>query len=293
MTSTSSQEPFKMRWQDLHWVSVAFFSIVHIAAAIGAPFLFTWKALGVMIILHWMLGSLGICLGYHRMLSHRSFDVPKWLERVFVTLGAMAIEGGPIFWAGTHRMHHGFTEDTERDPYSAKRGLWWSHMGWILRAREDHFGLESNRRFTQDLINDPYYLFLDQNFLLLQIPLAAILFLIGQTQGQGLEFMFYGVVVRAVFLWHSTWLINSACHKWGYRNFADADDHATNLWWAAILTYGEGWHNNHHMYPKSAKAGLNWWEIDLTWQAIRFLNFLGLAKNIHIDKPWQSKPAKS
>jgi stearoyl-CoA desaturase (delta-9 desaturase) len=99
----------------------------------------------------------------------------------------------------------------------------------------------------------------------------------------------YGVAIRSVFLWHSTWLINSACHKWGYKNFSEVADHSTNLWWAAILTYGEGWHNNHHAFPKSARSGLKWWEIDPTWGVIYVLRAVGLAKKVYLPEPWQAK----
>ncbi|MFN3361377.1 MAG: acyl-CoA desaturase [Pseudanabaenaceae cyanobacterium] len=284
MTSTANLSP------RLNWVNITFFGAFHLAAC-AAPFYFSWQGLGMMLFLHWLLGSLGICLGYHRLISHRSFQVPQWLEYIFVTLGALALQGGPVFWAGNHRQHHGFTEDVEKDPYSARRGFWWSHMDWTLRCRPEHFLFENYAKYAPDLAADPYYLFLEKYFVFLQIPLALLIYAIGATQGLGMSFLVYGVFMRAVFLWHSTWLINSACHKWGYRNFPDVEDHSTNLWWAAMLTYGEGWHNNHHAYPKSARSGLHWWEIDITWGAIRLLEILGLAKKVYLPAPWRSANA--
>jgi len=156
--------------------------------------------------------------------------------------------------------------------------------------RNLQYTLNNYNHFAPDLASDRYYRFLDKYFLALQIPLGILLYLIGETQGQGFGFVIYGIFVRAVFVSHSTWLINSACHKWGYRNFGDSADHSTNLWWAALLTYGEGWHNNHHAYPKSARAGLHWWEIDPTWYAISLLKAVGLAKKVYIPAPWQPKP---
>ncbi|OKH22995.1 acyl-CoA desaturase [Hydrococcus rivularis NIES-593] len=257
----------------LSWGSVAFFAVIH-ALALLAPWFFSWSALGVAIALHWLFGSIGICLGYHRLLTHRSLQVPQWLEYVIATIGAMALQGGPIFWVSSHRLHHAYTEDEEKDPYSAKRGFWWSHMLWLLYPREAFFNYESYKKYAPDLDRHAYYRWLNRNFLWLQIPLGLLLYGLG-----GWSFVIYGMFLRAVLLWHSTWLINSATHVRGYRNFP-VEDGSRNLWWAAILTYGEGWHNNHHAHPRVAKAGQRWWEIDPTWWVIQGLKMLGLAKNI-------------
>ncbi|MEO1374020.1 MAG: fatty acid desaturase [Cyanobacteria bacterium J06635_10] len=257
----------------LNWINVAFFGAFHIVA-LSAPWFFSWSALGVMIFLHWLCGSIGICLGYHRILSHRSLEVPKWLEYAIAIIGALAMQGGPIFWVSGHRLHHAYTEDEDKDPYSAKRGFWWSHMLWMFYPRAEFFEYEKFKKYAPDLARDPFYPWLNRYFLFLQIPLAVLLYVLG-----GWSFVIYGLFLRAVLLWHSTWLINSATHIRGYRTF-DSDDNSRNLWWAAILTYGEGWHNNHHAHPKVAKAGLRWWEIDVTWWAIQVLQTLGLAKKV-------------
>ena len=257
----------------LSWTNVAFFGAFHVIA-LSAPWFFSWSALGVMIFLHWLFGSIGICLGFHRILSHRSLQVPKWLEYIIAIIGAMAMQGGPIFWVAGHRLHHAHTEDEEKDPYSAKRGFWWSHMLWIFYPREEFFDFEMYKKYAPDLVRDPFYIWLNRYFLFLQIPVGVLLYALG-----GWNAVIYGVFLRAVLLWHSTWLINSASHIRGYRTF-DSDDNSRNLWWAAILTYGEGWHNNHHAHPNVAKAGLRWWEIDMTWWAIKTLQTLGLAKKV-------------
>nr|WP_317107489.1 fatty acid desaturase [Chroococcidiopsis sp. SAG 2025] len=257
----------------LNWTSITFFAAVH-AIALLAPWFFSWSALGVAIFLHWLFGSIGICLGYHRLLTHRSLQVPKGLEYAIALIGSLALQGGPLFWVAGHRRHHTYTEDIDKDPYSAKRGFWWSHMGWLLYKRPEFFEYESNRKFAPDLAKDAFYRWLDRYYLLLQIPLGVGLYLLG-----GWSFVIYGLFVRAVLLWHSTWLINSASHITGYRSH-DSDDNSRNLWWAAILTYGEGWHNNHHAYPNVAKAGWKWWEIDLTWWTILLLKQMGLARKI-------------
>jgi len=256
-----------------NWTTVTFFAVVH-ALALLAPWFFSWSALGVAIFLHWLLGSIGICLGYHRLLTHRSLHVPKGLEYAIALIGSLALQGGPIFWVAGHRRHHTYTEDVDKDPYSAKRGFWWSHMGWLFYKRPEFFEYESNRKFAPDLAKDAFYRWLDRYYLLLQIPLGVSLYLLG-----GWSFVIYGVFLRAVLLWHSTWLINSASHITGYRSH-ESDDNSRNLWWAAILTYGEGWHNNHHAYPNVAKAGWKWWEIDMTWWVIVSLRQMGLARRI-------------
>ncbi|MBD2463959.1 fatty acid desaturase [Oscillatoria sp. FACHB-1407] len=255
------------------WSHVIFFTAVH-AVALLAPWFFSWSALGVAIAVHWLCGSIGICMSYHRLLTHRSFQVPKWLEYILATIGALALQGGPIFWVSGHRRHHAHTEDAEKDPYAASRGFWWSHVLWLIYQRPDSFNEDVYYRYAPDLARDPYYRWLDRNFLLLQLPLGFLLYAMG-----GWSFVIYGVFVSRILLWHSTWFINSATHMWGYRNF-DSEDNSRNLWWAAILAYGEGWHNNHHAHPNVAPAGLRWWEYDPTWWAIKALQTVGLAKKV-------------
>ncbi len=263
----------------LDWVTVCFFATVHLLALVLAPYFFSWSVIGVTLFLHWLFGSIGICLGYHRLLSHRSFKVPQWLEYAIAIIGALALQGGPIFWVAGHRLHHAHTEDETQDPYSAKRGFWWSHMLWMFYPNEVFFKPEQYNRFAPDLARQGFYRWLNRYFIVLQIPLAALLYLLG-----GWSWIIYGILVRAVLLWHSTWLINSVTHMWGDRRFEVADN-SRNLWWAAILTYGEGWHNNHHAYPQVAKAGWRWWELDVTWWAIWLLRSVGLAKKVVLPPP--------
>lgn len=273
MTSNTVTDDSLKQSFTFSWLSVVFFTTIH-ALALLAPWFFSWSALGVAIGLHWLFGSIGICLGYHRLLTHRSLQVPKPLEYAIALIGAMAVQGGPIFWVSGHRAHHLHTEDLDKDPYSARRGFWWSHMGWLFYQRPEVFDYNIYRQYAPDLEKQAFYRWLDRYFVLLQIPLGIGLYLLG-----GWSFVIYGIFVRAVTLWHSTWLINSATHMTGYRNH-DSDDNSRNLWWAAILTYGEGWHNNHHAYPNVAKAGWKWWEIDMTWWAIVLLQKLGLARRV-------------
>ncbi|MFG6094881.1 fatty acid desaturase [Leptothoe sp. ISB3NOV94-8A] len=266
----------------LNWTTVTFFTLVHLLALL-APWYFSWQALGLTLLLHWLFGSIGICLGYHRLLSHRSFQVPKWLEYLIALVGTLALQGGPIFWVAGHRLHHAHTEDEQEDPYSAKRGFWWSHMLWMLYPEAKFFDSDLYSRYAPELARDPVYRWLNRNFILLQIPLGLLLYGLG-----GWSFVIYGIFLRAVLLWHSTWFINSVTHMWGYRTFT-TEDNSRNLWWAAIFTYGEGWHNNHHAYPNVARAGWQWWEIDVTWWAIWVLKTLGLATKV-VKIPAHVKP---
>jgi sn-2 palmitoyl-lipid 9-desaturase len=265
-----------------NWKIAGFFGAFHVLA-LFAPWCFNWPAVAVAIFLHWLFGSIGICLGYHRLLSHRSLRVSRWLEYTLATLGALAMQGGPVFWVAGHRLHHAWTEDLDKDPYCAKRGFWYSHMLWMLYPGSDFFNLASYSRNAPELARDPFYRWLDRYGLTLQIPLAFLLWGLG-----GWSFLVWGLGVRAVCLWHTTWLINSATHVWGYRSF-DVPDNSRNLWWAALLTYGEGWHNNHHAQPNVAPAGRRWWELDMTWWAIRLLGWLGLARNIVLPPVANSK----
>ncbi|MEO0948632.1 MAG: fatty acid desaturase [Cyanobacteria bacterium J06641_5] len=276
--STASMASSARKSARLNWSTVAIFAIFH-GLALLAPFCFSWSALAIAIGLHWLCASLGICLGYHRLLSHRSLQLPKWLERLVVTIGALALQGGPILWVSAHRRHHSHTEDNHQDPHSSAQGFWWSHILWMCYENPDFFDYQRYRRFARDLDRDPYYRWLDRYFFVPQIFLGLLLLGLG-----GWSFVLYGLVVRTVVLWHCTWLINSATHMVGYQNFA-ADNNSRNLWWAALLTYGEGWHNNHHAHPHIAKAGWRWWEIDMTWWAIRLLEVLGLAKKVVRPRP--------
>lgn len=255
------------------WVTLLFMIVVHSIAALAfLPSNFSWAAIGVALLLHWFTGCLGITLGWHRLVSHRSFTVPKWLEYFFVFCGTLACQHGPIMWVGLHRHHHAYS-DQNLDHHDSNKGFWWSHMGWMLRDVPARHDVD---RFIRDIKDDPFYLFCEKYFLLLQVGLGVVLYALG-----GWPFVLWGIFVRLVAVYHCTWLVNSATHKFGYRSH-ETDDKSTNCWWVALLTYGEGWHNNHHAYQYSARHGLKWWEVDMTWMTIRFLQTVGLAKKVKL-----------
>jgi sn-1 stearoyl-lipid 9-desaturase len=253
-------------------------ALIHLGACAGAlPVLFSWSGVAIAAGLYYLTGAIGICLGYHRLLTHRSMRLARPLEYLVATLGVLALQGGPIAWVATHRAHHAFS-DTERDPHNAQRGFLWSHVGWLYRRNPARLSRSEEHRFATDLLADPYYRFLETTAVLWQAALVVVLFAFG-----GWSWVVWGVFVRLVATYHVTWLVNSAAHLRGYRTFrGPGRDRSTNNWWVALLAWGEGWHNNHHAFPFSARHGLRWFELDATWWTIRLLVWLRLARDVKL-----------
>ena len=252
------------------WGTGIFLVISH-AAAIAALFFWSWPAVITAMILYWIVASLGIGMGFHRLLTHRGYRVPKVVEYFLVTCGSLSLEGGPIQWVTTHRIHHAHT-DKNGDPHTPRDGTWWAHIGWILRGiNHDPATVE---RYAPDLIKNSYYVWLDKFYYVPSIVLLVVLLAFG-----GWGVMMWGLFLRLTLGLHATWLVNSATHLWGRRRFLTSED-SRNSWWVALLTFGEGWHNNHHAFPTSARHGLRWYEVDLTWWGIRTLQLLGIARAI-------------
>lgn len=265
--------PARMDWVVLVWM------IGMHAGALTAPFFFSWPALGAFFLLHWMTGSLGITMSYHRFLSHKSMKL-AWPARFFGLLcGTLAGEGSPLTWAATHRLHHARSDQTG-DPHSPLHGPWWSHMWWMLVYRTPQERQALFKRYAPDLMHDPMIVFFEKTFFLWQVVAGVSLYAIGEAVGcGGLSMVLWGLCARMVAMYHSTWFVNSATHIWGYRNYETRDE-SRNLWWVAILSYGEGWHNNHHAHPHTARAGHRWWELDPTFWSIRVLQLVGLARDV-------------
>jgi stearoyl-CoA desaturase (delta-9 desaturase) len=249
---------------------------IHLGAcAAFIPALFHWQALAVAAILSYLTGALGVTLCYHRTLTHRSLRLRKPLEYFLAVCGTLALQGDPIRWVAVHRKHHAHA-DHEGDPHSIHLGFKWAHVDWLYRRNANLPTEEEIRRYAPDLYAQPFYRALQWLALPLQIALAALLFALG-----GWAFVVWGIFVRLVVSYHSTWLVNSAAHMLGYRTYRTAD-RSTNCWWVALMSFGEGWHNNHHAFPFSARHGLRWFEIDMTWWHVRLLAFLRLADRIKI-----------
>jgi stearoyl-CoA desaturase (delta-9 desaturase) len=260
----------------LNWPTIVVLVILHVGA-IAALFMFSWANLAVTLFLLWFATGLGISMGYHRLHTHRSYQVPRALEYLFAVCGALTFEGGPIFWVATHRVHHQ-KSDRPGDPHSPREGAWWSHMVWMLVGEAKHSNTRLMAKYAPDLAKDRFYVWLDNYHWLPNIVLAVLLFAIG-----GVPMVLWGICLRVVIGLHATWLVNSATHMWGSRRFATHDD-SRNLWWVALITFGEGWHNNHHAHPTSARHGLAWYEFDPSWLQIRLLKRFGIAKAVKVAK---------
>ena len=261
---------------EINWITASFMIAFHIGAA-AALFFFSWKALFLAIFLWWVAGSLGIGMGYHRLLTHRGYKTPKWVEYFLTICATLALEGGPIFWVATHRIHHRFS-DQEGDPHSPIDGKWWAHMGWILTGKSMHHDTTTLAKYVPDLAKDKFHVWITKYHYVPLIVLGLVLLAVG-----GVPYVLWGIFLRTVFLLHCTWLVNSATHSWGSRRFLTRDL-STNSWWVALLTFREGWHNNHHAHPVSVRHGLVWYEVDLNWYGIWLLKKFGLAKNIYYVK---------
>jgi sn-1 stearoyl-lipid 9-desaturase len=257
----------------IQWTTVTAVTIFHVLAIV-ALFTFSWANLLAAVITWWIAGSWGIGMGYHRLLTHRGFKSPKFVEYFLTFCGTLGLQSGAINWVTTHRIHHAFTE-TDKDPHSPRTGTFWSHMGWIFRGTAQNQPESAQLRYAPDLMKDKVHIFMSKYYWVTPILAGAILFAIG-----GISMVLWGVILRQVIGWHSTWLVNSATHLWGSRRFETRDDSRNNALIAA-LTFGEGWHNNHHANPRSAKHGLTWFEFDVNWVQIKFLEKIGLAKDVY------------
>jgi fatty-acid desaturase len=262
--------------EGINWNSVLAFSFFH-AGAIAAFFYFSWQAFFVALLLYWITLSFGIGMGYHRLLTHRSYKVPKAVEYVLTICGAMALEGGPISWVATHRVHHQFS-DKDGDPHTPRDGKWWAHLIWMLVGDTTICTPEEEMRYAPDLRKDAFHVWLNKYHVLPLGILSILLYVAG-----GLPFVLWGVFARVTMGLHATWMVNSLTHFQGRRRFATHDDSRNNLL-VALLTFGEGWHNNQDAHPPSARHGLAWWELDMTWIAIRILRQIGVARAVQSAK---------
>ncbi len=256
-----------------NWHTIFFVATFHILAGV-ALFNLSWSNVLAAFICWWVAASWGVGIAYHRLLTHRGFTTSKWFTRVLATFGTLGMQSGPITWVTTHRIHHAFTE-TDKDPHSPRNGTYWSHIGWIFRGTAQSHPDSVRRRYSPDLMRDPYLVFIDKYYYLTTVAVAAVLFAIG-----GWSMVLTAIFLRVVISWHFTWLVNSATHLWGSRRFDTRDDSRNNAFVAAV-TFGEGWHNNHHAFPRSAKHGLTWREFDVNWIQIKLMEKLGVVKNVY------------
>ena len=305
MTGSSSLSPARrlslpaaVDRRHIAWLYASTVGLCHLIALLSVlPWFFSWSGLALAFGGLYVFGGLGINLGYHRLLTHRGLVCPKWLEYSFVVLGVCCMQDTPARWAAVHRRHHEHADDQD-DPHSPLVSFFWGHVGWMLVENRDLARLGIYDRYAKDILRDPFYRRLERGGLYPIIVLLswAIFFLIGFTivllSGDGTvaavrfgaSLLIWGVFVRAVAVWHITWLVNSAAHLWGYRNYETGED-SRNNWVVAILTSGEGWHNNHHADPRSAQHGHRQYEVDLIFRFIRMLEAIGLASEVSRPDP--------
>ena len=249
---------------------------IHVGAlAVFLPAVFQWPALAATGVVFYATVALGISLCFHRTLTHRSLRLAKPVEYLLAIFGTLALQGDPIRWVAIHRKHHAHA-DHEGDPHSIRGGFRWAHLEWLYRHNIALPTEEEMRHFAPDLYAQRFYRVLQYLNIPLQVALGAGLFALG-----GWSWVVLGVFVRLTVSYHTTWLVNSASHLLGYRTY-QTGDRSTNCWWVAVISWGEGWHNNHHAFPFSARHGLRWFEIDVTWWHVRILALLRLADRIKV-----------
>jgi stearoyl-CoA desaturase (delta-9 desaturase) len=274
-------------------IDAAAIAATHLVALLAfVPWLFSWTGLVVAFLGLYVFGTLGISLCFHRLLTHRSLACPKWLEHSLAILGLCCVQDTPARWVGIHRRHHEHA-DEQPDPHRPLAGFLWAHIGWMVYRNRDLTRLKLVSRYSKDILRDPFYARLEQNFRWVRVVLVSWLCFFGggffielhlhgnglQAAQFGLSILVWGVFVRTVLVWHITWAVNSVTHLWGYRNYETSDSSRNNVL-IGLLSNGEGWHNNHHADPRSARFGRRWWELDVTWLTIRLLSGLGLVRKV-------------
>lgn len=283
---------------DVFWPYLTFIGLFHLLLPLACiPWLFSWTGVLLIPIGNYIFGSLGVNLGYHRLLTHRSLTCPKWLEHTFAILGVCSLQDAPARWVAIHRMHHKFSDENP-DPHSPQVNFFWGHMGWLFVSNKELESLNLYEKYVRDLMQDKFYVRLERRhyWVWVYIYHAIIILALGMLAGWlttstpmeavqfGLSIFVWGVIVRTVYVWHITWFVNSAAHRWGYQNY-ETGENSRNNWWVAMLTNGEGWHNNHHADQRSAAHGHRWWELDLTYWSIVLLKKVGLVAEVAVPSP--------
>jgi stearoyl-CoA desaturase (delta-9 desaturase) len=285
------------------WPNIILIGAYHLLAIVAFfPAYFTWTGVIVAIIAARLTGLLGINICYHRLLTHRGFTCPKWFEHVLAVIAVCCVQDTPARWVAVHRRHHQHADD-QPDPHTPLVSFFWGHIGWVLFKNPELSRLGIYERYAKDILRDRFYVRLERNAMQLQIVGAQwlLFFVVGFLAGLAVEptvaeaamfgasIALWGVAVRTVFVWHQTWAVNSITHLWGYRNYETDEDSRNNLF-VGYLAHGEGWHNNHHAHPRSARHGHRWWELDTTYWTIKLFEKLGLASDIAVHRPQPATP---
>ena len=297
-------EPLKILWPYALVLGAVHLIALYALLPWSFTWLFTWSGLVLAILGHFVFGMMGITIGYHRLLTHRGFTCPKWMEHSLAILGICNLQDSPARWVAIHRMHHQHS-DKQPDPHSPLVSFLWGHVGWIVCRHRDLDRTSHYERYVRDLLRDPFYLRLERRggWFVVFLTHAMLIVLCGAVFGlivsggswqeslrYAASWAVWAVAVRTVFVLHGTWSVNSLSHVFGYRNYETRDE-STNNWLVALIAHGEGWHNNHHAEPRAAAHGHRWFEFDMSWWIIRALERVGLAKDVVRPKSMQKSTA--
>ena len=261
----------------IRWMRILPFILLHIACLSVFWVGVSWFAV-IFMLLFYVLRMFSITAFFHRYLSHKTFQTSRPVQFIFILIGTMSAQRGPLWWAAHHRYHHRFT-DTEQDPHSSTHGFWYSHIGWFLN--EQNFG--TRKEVIKDWLKYPELIWLDRFSLPVVLCTALGIYALGEWLAtampalvtSGPQLLVWGFVISTVLLIHATLSINSLAHLYGQRDFA-TDDNSRNNLWLSIITLGEGWHNNHHYYAGSTRQGFYWWQIDITFYLLKLMSVFGL-----------------
>ena len=274
----------------LQWETIFIIGMIHLLALMAFDLkYFSVSGLVLGIVMYFVAGMVGVTVSYHRLLTHRSFQTYKPVEYFLTFCACQALQSGPIEWVAMHRIHHK-ESDEEPDPHSPLVNFLWAHAGWLFVSLPDAHTYQEYSRFAKDLHRDKWQRFFDMFFFPIYVLTAVVIYFAGEVYGGlGMSWLVWGVFMRTVVLWHCTWAVNSVTHTFGYRNY-NTDEESTNNWLVAVLSFGEGWHNNHHADQRSAAHGQRWFEVDITYRLIKIMELLGLAWNVR--EPSQRVVAK-
>lgn len=283
----ASQKP-RIRWA--YTISII---AVHLLALLAlVPEFFSWTAVVACLLGLYVFGTLGVNIGFHRLLTHRSFACPKWVERVLAILGVCCLQEGPGRWVAIHRAHHQHS-DEQPDPHSPLVAFFWGHVGWLLVSNASTDSIEVYQRYARDILSQRFYLRLERRlnwlwvYVLHAAAIAAVALIghwaiVGDWRAAAWfagGVVVWGVLVRTVLVWHITWSVNSLSHLFGYQSH-DTGENSRNNWLVALISNGEGWHNNHHADQRCAAHGRKWYEVDVSYLTILAMEAVGLASRV-------------
>mgnify|MGYP002839145962 CR=1 FL=1 len=273
----------------IDWTNAIWLAFMH-AGAVAAFWHFSWPAFWMFIAFYYATGCFGVTLGYHRLMTHGSFQTIAPVRGLLTLCAMLSGQGSPLFWIATHRKHHAHSDGPE-DPHTPNDGFWWSHILWLQPRNSAEHTTQAFKRWAPDLYKSKLHRFLHATYGPFLFLSGGAFYAIGEFRwNQGLSVFLWAMCLRIVTVYHVTWFVNSATHIWGYRNYKTTD-RSRNLWWVGLLAFGEGWHNNHHAYQRMARHGHRLYEFDLTYNIIRVMKLFGLARHVVDELPAAAKDA--